>query len=580
MKSYNLILTDVDKPKKIDQNTFFLSDWISNKNSEKIKIIDKPFKNFKKKIKAYNYINKIRPELENKLALYIYTFHKKKFSLKLIKSMISLWVSQYLQFVYFRWMLIDELLKKDKKFLINDIKIDSSINDYLDALDFMDLAFENDIFNFFHIKKILNFRKSEFKNKIEFKKNKRFYEKNFIPRNSNNDLKFKIVSLFDKIMDFLINPLIKKNKLFLKEGFSYKNLILLNFKFKQFPYFGNSIFDWFSLKKKFKFKREKIDYTLKSKNLKKKFEKYLCSNILKDAPTIFFESLNDLENLKKKITLNPKVIVSSHSHFYNELFKLWSFQRKLENKSKLIIFQHGGNHSKLNPVFDYEKTISNEFYDWKNNKNKFSGMTKYLDYNIKRKNNKKILFIGIENRKYPCRFYPGPLHHDEMNSIDHLTNIAKGLNNENKNDLFYLPNRSILPAHKKIILKFLQKEKIIKNLSLKKNIKNFSLIVCSSPMTTFFDCILSGPTFLLIDKEYWITEKKISLKYDLLKKNKILFYNVRDLLKHLNEIYPDNLFDWWNSKKVQYAINSFLKEFNFPHNQALYQKEIIKKLTY
>ena len=494
--------------------------------------------------------------------------------------MISLWVGQYLQFVYFRWVIISELLKKDKKFLINDIKIDSSINDYLDALDFMDLAFENDIFNLFHIKKILNFRRSEFKNKIEFKKNKRFYEKNFIPRNSNNDLKLKIVSLFDKIVDFFINPLIKRNKLFLKEGFSYKNLILLNFKFKQFPYFGNLIFDWFSLRKKFKIKREEINHTLKSKNLKKKFEKYLCSNIIKDAPTIFFESLNDLENFKKKITLKPKIIVSSHSHFYNELFKLWSFQRKLENKSKLIIFQHGGNHSKLNPVFDYEKTISNEFYDLRNNKNKFCGMTKYLNYNIKRKNNKKILFIGIENRKYPCRFYPGPLHHDEMNSIDHLINIAKGLNNENKDDLFYLPNRSILPAHKKKILKFLNKEKIIKNLSLKKNIKNFSLIVCSSPMTTFFDCILSGPTFLLIDKEYWMTEKKISLKYDLLKKNKILFYNVRDLLKHLNEIYPDNLFDWWNSKKVQYAINSFLKEFNFPYNQALYQKEIIKKLTY
>ena len=580
MKSYNLILTDLDKPKKINQNTFYLSDWISDKNFKKKKILNKPFKNFKKKIKAYDYINKIRPEVENKLAVYLYTYHNKKFSLKLIKSMISLWIGQYLQFIYFRWILIDNLLKKNKKFLINNIKIDSSINDYLDTLDFMDLAFENDIFNFFHLKKILYFRKSEFKNKIEFKKNKKFYKKNFTPRNSNNDLKLKIISFFDKTIDLIINPIIRRNKLFLKEGFSYKNLILLNLKLKQFPYFGNSIFDWFSLRKKLKVKREKINCILESKNLKKKFEKYLCSNILKDAPTIFFKSLNDLECLKKKIILNPKVIVSSHSHFYNELFKLWSFQRKLENKSKLIIFQHGGNHSKLNPVFDYEKNVSNEFYDCKNNKNKFCGMTKYLNYNIKRKNNKKILFIGIEHRKYPCRFYPGPLHHDEMNSINHLAYIAKGLNNESKDELFYVPNKTILPSHKKIIFKYLGKEKIIKNLSLKNNINNFSLIICSSPMTTFFDCILSGPTFLLIDKEYWITEKKIDSKYDLLKKNKILFYDVRDLVKHLNEIYPDNLYNWWNSKNVQYAINSFLKEFNFPHDQIVYQKEIIKKLTY
>lgn len=51
MTLYNLILTDIDRPKKIERNTFFLSDWISNENSEEIKIIGKPFKNFKKKKK-------------------------------------------------------------------------------------------------------------------------------------------------------------------------------------------------------------------------------------------------------------------------------------------------------------------------------------------------------------------------------------------------------------------------------------------------------------------------------------------------------------------------------------------------
>ncbi len=579
MKISNLILTDLDKPKKINENTFFLSDWVTNENLKKKKIIKKPLKSFKEKFKAYTYIDKIRVEVESKLAEYIYNYHKKNFSKKLIRSMISLWVGQYLQFTYFRWLQINELLKNDKSFLINDVKIDPSINDYLDALDFMDLAFENDLFNFFHLKKIIVFRKSELKNKIKFKQNRKFYKKNFIPRDPNVNFKLRVLSFFDRIFDLMINPLIKKNKLFLREGFSYKNLILLNIKLKQFPYFANFTFDWFNLKKKIKFHKEKMDDILISKNLKKKFEKYICSNILKDAPAIFFKSLNELENYRKKINLNPKVIISSHSHFYNELFKLWSFERKLKNKSKLIIFQHGGNHSNLNPVFDYEKSISNEFYDWKKSKNKLCGMTKYLNHSVKRKNNNKILFVGMENRKYPCRFYPGPLHHDEMNSIKHMSYIFNGLTNKDKNNFFYLPNRTILPTHRKIILKFMKKEKILKNLSLKKNIKNFSLIICCSPMTTFFDCILSGPTFLLIDKDYWITEKSIDLKYNLLKKNKILFYNEKDLLNHLQKIYPNNLYDWWNTKNVQDAINSFLKEFNFSRNHNIYQKQIIKKLT-
>ena len=507
VKRSNLILTDLDKPKKINQETFFLSDWISSKNCKK-EIVKKPLKSFKKKIKAYNYIDKIRPEVTSILSEYIFIYHKKKFSKELINSMVSLWVGQYLQFVYYRWLLLDELIKKKKKFLINDIKIDPSINDYLDVLDFMDLAHENDDFNFFHLKKILLFRKAEFKNKIKFSHNKKFYKKNFIQRESNNPLKLKIISIFDKVLDLIVKPLIIKNKFFLKEGFSYSNLIWINFKLRQFPYFGSSTFNWFKLRKKFKLEREKISFVLKSRKLKKNFEKYVCSNILKDTPVIFFKSLNDLENYKKKIALNPKVIIASHSHFYNELFKLWSFQRMLEKKSKIIIFQHGGNHSKLNPVFDYEKSISNEFYDWKNNTKKLCGMTKYLNYNITRKKNKKILFVGFEYRKYPCRFYPGPLHHDEMNSIDHFAYIINGLNKKNKSNFFFSPNRTILPAHREIILRHLDKRNVMENLSLKENIKNFSLIICSSPMTTFFDSILSGPTLLLIDKEYWITEKK------------------------------------------------------------------------
>ena len=79
MKLSNLILTDLDKPNKINHNTFLLSDWITNKNLEKKKIINKPLENFKKKTKAYDYIDKIRPEVTNKLVDYIFIYHKKNF---------------------------------------------------------------------------------------------------------------------------------------------------------------------------------------------------------------------------------------------------------------------------------------------------------------------------------------------------------------------------------------------------------------------------------------------------------------------------------------------------------------------
>ena len=125
-----------------------------------------------------------------------------------------------------------------------------------------------------------------------------------------------------------------------------------------------------------------------------------------------------------------------------------------------------------------------------------SGMTKYLNCNFKRKKNKKILFVGIENRIYPSRFYPGPLHHNEMKSIDHFLGLVNNKHNHLKKNLFYLPNRTILSKHRVILSKSVSEKQIIKNLTFKKNFQDFSLIICSSPMTTFFDSILSGPTIV------------------------------------------------------------------------------------
>lgn len=580
MKIIDLVLTDLDKPKKINKRTFYLSDWININNVDKKKLISKPFKDYKDKIKAYKYLNRFRIVVENKFANYLYSHHNKNYSKILLKNLSSLWVSQYLQFIYIRWLITDEAIKQKDKINISDINIDKEINNYLDALDFMDLAFENDAFNYFHIKKIFNFRKKNFMKKIIFKKKKLYLSKIFVPRDRNEKLLIKTFSYFLEFFEKILLPFTKKNRIFLKEGFSYKNLFFLNLKLYQIPFFGDQVFNWYQIRKKFKpFKDYKLSALKTHKKSPNNFEKYIFENIIEDAPSIYFNNLNEVSNLEEKILLNPKIIVSSHSHFYNELFKIWAFKRKIEKKSKLLIFQHGGNHSDLNPIFDYEKKVSTEFFDWRYNKKKLSGMTKYLNYNIKRKKNDKILFIGIENRKYPCRIHPGPLHHDEMKSLEHFQYLSKGLGLKYKKNLFYIPNRTILPKHKKEILKSVNKKQILKNLTLKQNLKNFSLVICSSPMTTFFDSILSGPTVLLIEKEYWMTNKKIEKKYELLKKNKILFYNVNDLIKHLQTIYPKNIHNWWNSKDVSSAVNQFLREFNYEGNNRKFESEILKKLS-
>lgn len=172
MKIIDLVLTDLDKPKKINKRTFYLSDWIDINKGDKKKLISKPFKDYKDKIKGHRYLDRFRIVVENKFANYLYSYHNKNYSKILLKNLSSLWVGQYLQFIYIRWLITDQAIKQKDKIIISDINIDKEINNYLDALDFMDLAFENDAFNYFHIKKIFNFRKKSFKNKIFFKKKK------------------------------------------------------------------------------------------------------------------------------------------------------------------------------------------------------------------------------------------------------------------------------------------------------------------------------------------------------------------------------------------------------------------------
>ena len=285
MKSYNLVITDLDKPKKFPK-ILFLSDWVNCKYNE-TQVLKKPLKNFQIKLKKYNYINKLRKKIGNSFVNFLYNYHKKKYSKILLKNMTELWVGQYLQFIYLRWLMIDESIKKKKIFKINNIKIDNRVNDYLDTLDFMDLAFENDSFNYFHVKKILNYRKKEIKKKILFKEKKiQNYEK-FKSRKSKKGIFFKLLS----IIDIIVLPIIKKNRVFLKEGFSYKNLFFLNLKLNQIPFFGQQIFNWSEIKKNFNVKNEikKYDLILKTSI---NFENYLIKNIIYDAPLIFFKNFD------------------------------------------------------------------------------------------------------------------------------------------------------------------------------------------------------------------------------------------------------------------------------------------------
>ena len=72
------------------------------------------------------------------------------------------------------------------------------------------------------------------------------------------------------------------------------------------------------------------------------------------------------------------------------------------------------------------------------------------------------------------------------------------------------------------IKKIIGKEKIKKRGSFKQELTRSKLLICDYPQTTFFECILAGPTILVSNYiKNWKPQKNFESMYLDLKKNQI-----------------------------------------------------------
>lgn len=87
--------------KEILTNNISKEEFFLNKDIEK--------KNFTK------YVKKLYNKLTIQLSKNLFKIHNKKLSLKALKIIINPWLIYYLENIYFRWCLVEKILKKRKK---------------------------------------------------------------------------------------------------------------------------------------------------------------------------------------------------------------------------------------------------------------------------------------------------------------------------------------------------------------------------------------------------------------------------------------------------------------------------------
>jgi putative transferase (TIGR04331 family) len=313
-------------------------------------------------------------------------------------------------------------------------------------------------------------------------------------------------------------------------------------------------------------------------NSEDELEELIASEIYQNIPKVFLESYNDVVlysdfYLPKK----PLRILSTTSHFDNDLFKIWT-SRCVNNGAKLLIHQHGG----LYGIGSYSYEEEHEIFI----------SDKYYTYGWGESENKKIkampsikLSNGIS--KMPCKYKDGVIK--LVVTLSELYHNGKGMRaifphqNDYSEYLYDVSNfvnllskeaRSILSCRRFDrdyswgVEKFIKEEEMgflfneaETNMSFIQSVKKSRLVINTTNTTTFLETLsMNHPTVVYLNPKYWPIRDNAVPFIEALVESKIVFYDIVDLAKHVNDVFTD-VDKWWLDQKTQDGVNFFVDEF-------------------
>lgn len=594
IKKFYFISTDLEMNFNYNEKKIIAGDWCfknyknykKDKNNKNLKILEKEWENEKILSKDYKYLEKIIDLYSNKLSVYLNSFNNKNFSHRFWKIILMSWLNIYISSQYYRWKIVNSIVKKKNSFnfyLITNLDTSFKI---LDTVDYYNFISSNSEFNYKNFRRlIVYFKKKGAKINLVKKKlpkklfiNKKFDYPNrrFLSFSLNNSFNF-IIRFFNFISLFFL----RKNNIFIeKETFRKVDNIKINFLLKQLP---TALYDGFD--DKFKLRsiynylnqnKKKRSFCNLSNNKKIKYQdqftKYIDTYIIDDIPICFLEGFNNLMLKAKKINFKPKIILSSFYHYFHELFKFW-VAFSVENKtSKFFIVSHGSGYvQKFSTCIKFENKICDKKINWclPKCKNEIQlPATKFISFKNKKCQKKYLSFVDFKPQIYLSRI--GELSRPFKD--DNFTELFININKKIKENFFYFPYIPQNTSYNNIptnLDKYLKTNQIGKKNSFLKNINKSKLIICTYPQTAFSESIISGPTILLYNqKKEWFIDNKFKKIHAKLVKYKIVFNDPKKAALHINKNW-DNIDRWWNSKNVKSAINEFIKQTCLISNNSI-----------
>lgn len=551
MKKINLILTGNSELVDSEKQNLFLGHWCNNiikKKNINYSILDYHWSNISKVQDDYIYLKKTYELFLNTFTDYLNDYHRVSFSKIYWRIIIGPWLLQSICIIFDRWETLQKIFKENRNSFdeVNTISINDEI---LISDDFNNFTEKMETHSWNH--KIFIEIIKELKPDIKFKEKTFLKEKNQRMK-VNKNIYLKII---DKFLSFLPSD---KKKLFYKANFKILDSVILYLKngimCRQFNEFN------FKVSNKNFIDRKKLNLNF---NFKNDYEKFLNKFILRIIPISYLENYRLLVDNSLKLKFNPDVILTAFAHFNNDFFKIWVAKKILENK-KFYICSHGGWVEKEINFGSWEKSAL-KFISWKKEETKnFIQMPPncFLKKrkNLKKLNTESLLFLAYHVETYAHRIQDGPMSSDVLNNHEQWLNFLKNININIKEKIIFRqgPFNDNWGFKEKFIKNFGVKY-ISKKKRLEHDFHNSKIVINTAMQTTFFETMKTGlPTIILLKRDLWNLSKELTIYYNKLKSNNVIFTNYIDAVNHVNKIWEDPLI-WWNSTELLKLKNEFFK---------------------
>ena len=567
MKKNNIYNLVYSKKARINFNSksLIIGKWLFtdllNKKKNNVKFYENNWMSKEKQLKDFREVKKIYLEVLKILSINLNYYHSKKYNLRQWELIIFFFLYHYIPVVYDRWNLIKAIKKKYKLKPVQIISYDPSNFLCEESIDVFDLIF-SDEWNDWIISEIIKEQKIKYIHTKIFNK-KKIFKRKFKKQEKNSILRYKKID--NKF--FIINLQLPK----------YHKL-KLNLSLNQLKFFYDN-----SGRNKISSQNKKLR-KFKKMNSKNSFVSFVLKNIATVLPKAFLENFDQLQKNINYLNWpkSPKVIMTSYSHYNDEAFKIYAAQ-KIGSGTKLVILQHGHQgHHELCGTY-YEKRICDNYITWGNRAHDKKTIPLFITTNIGKRILKKkprgILVKITEFQLIPWKSTHAPREIESvMKYNDNLKIFLEKLDS-------HLRKNTTVKSYDYNNIGFVTNniKKNFKDIKINKinrltgrgfeeaNDKN--LIIETFNSTGFIELLsMNSPVILVTTKPLFYVKKEYKKYYDVLIKNKIIFFDAKEAARHIN-LNLSKIEEWWSDKKRQKGIKFFCE------NMCKYEKNNIDKLS-